>query len=258
MRKHWARRMILKATACAFAFYQLALSFAALGRGAGVDVDYRNPPREYVTAASDANAIWVEKELHDKDPQLETRAFDRLRKVLALIKTRVPPGAAAELASPRIILLYGEKATAGGRPSGARYFRKSAPDRDTWIDPRWGHCIVIWSAANYLSQSDLWASKLIMHELAHSFQLGRYPERQPDLMAAYRHAMAAGLYRGVENDKGRKIDKAYALASHLEYFAELSAIYFVGGDYFPFDKAKLENYDPDGYALVEKLWGIRP
>jgi len=97
-----------------------------------------------------------------------------------------------------------------------------------------------------------------MHELAHSFQLNRYPERQPDLMAAYRHALDAGLYRGVKTTKGTTIDKDYALASHLEYFAELSAIYFVGGNYFPFDRRGLENYDPPGYALVEKLWSIRP
>jgi hypothetical protein len=250
--------MILKAAAYVAAFLQVPLPFGRHGRAASVGVNYRYPPREYITAASDANAIWVEKELHDNDPELETKAVERLRKVLALIKTCVPVGAAAELASPPIILLYGEKATAGGRPSGARYFSKSAPDRDASIDPRWGHCIVIWSAANYLKQSDLWAAKLIMHELAHSFQLGRYPERQPDLMAAYRHALGTGLYRNVESDKGRTIEKAYALANHLEYFAELSAVYFVGANYFPFDKTGLERYDPQGYALVEMLWGIRP
>jgi len=258
MRNDWVRSTILKATVCAFAFFQLVLSLLTHVRAAGVDVDYRNPPREYVTAASDVNAIFVEKELHDKDPQLETKALERLRRVLAFINARVPPGAAAELASPPIILLYGEKATAGGRAQGARYFRKSSPDRDARLDPRWRHCVVIWSAANYLNQSDVWASKLIMHELAHSFQLGRYPERQPDLMAAYHHAVETGLYRDVTTDTGSTLEKAYALASHLEYFAELSAIYFVGGNYFPFDKAKLENYDPQGYALVEKLWGIRP
>ena len=34
-------------------------------------------------------------------------------------------------------------------------------------------------------------------------------------------------------------------------------MYFVGVEYFPRDRAGLERYDPVGYALIEKLWGIR-
>jgi hypothetical protein len=34
-------------------------------------------------------------------------------------------------------------------------------------------------------------------------------------------------------------------------------MYFVGADYFPEDRAGLRAYDPTGYAMVEKLWGIR-
>ncbi len=36
--------------------------------------------------------------------------------------------------------------------------------------------------------------------------------------------------------------------------AELSAIYFVGGNYYPYDRAQLKKYDPVGYKMVEDLW----
>jgi hypothetical protein len=57
-------------------------------------------------------------------------------------------------------------------------------------------------------------------------------------------------------EEGSSDYKYHAAQNHLEYFAELTAIYFVGADYFPKDRAGLKACDPDGYALVEKLWGI--
>ena len=58
-----------------------------------------------------------------------------------------------------------------------------------------------------------------------------------------------------EEDKGTH-NPNYAAQNHLEYFAELTAMYFVGANYFPRDRAGLKAYDPAGYALVETLWGL--
>jgi hypothetical protein len=34
-------------------------------------------------------------------------------------------------------------------------------------------------------------------------------------------------------------------------------MYFVGCNYQPFTRAELKTYDPVGYALVEKMWGVK-
>jgi dipeptidyl-peptidase-4 len=117
--------------------------------------------------------------------------------------------------------------------------------------------VVIYSAANYARISDFWALKVLVHEFAHAQQLEHWPENQPDIVQAFEHAAVQGLYKGVKDDKGKVLDKAYAAVNQLEYFAELSCMYFVGCNYQPFDRKELEKYDPDGYAMVETMWGVK-
>ena len=87
-------------------------------------------------------------------------------------------------------------------------------------------------------------------------QLEQWPEDQPDIYQAWKNAMKLGLYRKVKNDRGKTVKKAYAAVNQLEYFAELSCMYFVGCDYQPFDRKELQRYDPVGYAMIEKMWAL--
>jgi hypothetical protein len=66
-----------------------------------------------------------------------------------------------------------------------------------------------------------------------------------------------GLYRDVKDVNGDRIETAYAAHNALEYFAELSCAYFLRGEYAPFERPALQTYDPEGYALIETLWGLR-
>lgn len=75
-------------------------------------------------------------------------------------------------------------------------------------------------------------------------------------MSYLRKAQDQKLYQNVRDTKGRILSMAYACRNQLEYFAELSAMYFVGGNYLPFDKQGLQSYDPIGYAMVEQAWGL--
>ena len=83
-----------------------------------------------------------------------------------------------------------------------------------------------------------------------------YPSRHPSLMFAYNQAMAKKLYRNVKTKIGQIKSKAYSAKNHREYFAELSAMYFVGADYFPFSAERLKKYDFNGYKIIEQLWRI--
>jgi len=48
----------------------------------------------------------------------------------------------------------------------------------------------------------------------------------------------------------------YAAQNQLEYFAELSAMYFVGCNYPPANRSELKAYDPAGYDMIERYWDV--
>ena len=63
----------------------------------------------------------------------------------------------------------------------------------------------------------------------------------------------AGQYKNVKRPDGSIAD-AYARHSAPEYFAELSEAWFGRKDFYPFTRADLAAYDPDGEALIPRLW----
>lgn len=53
----------------------------------------------------------------------------------------------------------------------------------------------------------------------------------------------------------RDLPHAYAIASHMEYFAELGVAYFVTNySYFPFTRRDLQESDPVGYGVIAGAW----
>jgi hypothetical protein len=220
-------------------------------------VDFNHPPREYVMHAAQGWEILMEKQLEDEAPDLAKRALTRLEKKLGEMAAVLPAEALPDLRRVKIFLMYGPKAKAGGRSSGLEYFRPGAAKHQAWLDPRMAPSVVIFNAANYATLSEFWAIKALVHEFGHAQHLEHWPENRADIYEAWDHAMKAGLYQSLRpEDKGTHYPN-YAAQNHLEYFAELTAAYFVGINYFPKDGAGLKAYDPTGYALIEKLWGIR-
>ena len=54
--------------------------------------------------------------------------------------------------------------------------------------------------------------------------------------------------------RGRRSIRRYALTNQLEFFAELSCMYFIKCNYEPSDRRQLKAYDPVGYAMIRKMW----
>src|SRR4029077_19929791 len=106
----------------------------------------------------------------------------------------------------------------------------------------------------YTRLTPLWALKALVHELAHEYHLTRWPEKYAPIYEAWEHARRRGLYRNVRDDKGKLHPLAYAMTNQLEYFAELSTMYFARCNYPPHDRAELARYDPEGFAVVRRLW----
>lgn len=220
-------------------------------------VNYREPEREYEEVPAEGWTIQVEKQLVTEEPELAAKAAARFGKKLNEALAAFPEGSHAHLKKVKIFLMYGSKAKGGGRDSGFEYFQPHAPDCYKTLDPRWGNSIVAYSAANYVWQSELWALKLPVHEMAHAWHLGQWPEDREEIVRAYDHAMEKELYRNVHTDQGEDRKQAYAIQNPLEYFAELSCMYFAECDYSPRNRRDLEAYDPDGYAMIRQLWGVK-
>jgi hypothetical protein len=98
---------------------------------------------------------------------------------------------------------------------------------------------------------------MLLHELAHAYH-ARLNVMRPDVRAAHQRARAAGLYGPVAyvlNTPDKPRD-AYAATNPTEYFAELTEARFGRNDFFPFTHEDLRAYDPEGLAVVDKLWHL--
>lgn len=220
-------------------------------------VNYSEPPREYEAVPLNGRTIQVERQLLSDSPDLAKQALGRLEQKLGEAFAALPESSHDNLKKLQLFLMYGPNAKGGGRDNGLEYFQKNAPECYRTLDPRWGSSVVIYSAENYVWISDFWALKALVHEFAHAHQLEQWPEDQPDIYQAWEKAMSRGLYRNVRDEQGKTLEKAWATVNQLEYFAELSCMYFVGCNCQPFNRKELKTYDPTGYAVVEKMWGAR-
>ncbi len=215
------------------------------------EVDYCTPRREYYKTGTNWT-IYLEQILVDTDKAYADKALNKLEQNLNEIVAKLPPTAAQQLKKLDIYLMKGEKS--GVNEGGMSYIRPGEPKNYHYLDPRWQHAIVVYSAKTLMYLDEMWTKKALMHELAHAWHISNWPQRHPPIYNAYLNAKNKGLYRNIEDYKGRKIEAAYAIKNQMEYFADLSAMYFVGGNYFPYSKGKLQKYDNDGHQMIEFLW----
>jgi len=220
-------------------------------------VDFRTPPRHYESKEYRGRTYQIETSLVRAAPKIAEKAVLRLHKNIDIVLKKFPKHTNADLSAVRYFIMHGPEAVGGGRPSGLAFIREKQPDRKQHLDPTWGNSIVVYCGKNYVNITDLWAQKSVAHELAHAHHLHRWPEKQADILAAYDAAMKQMLYRNVRNNKGGTIAEAYATVNQLEYFAELSSMYFVGCNYEPSNRRKLRQYDPRGYEMIEKMWAVQ-
>ena len=240
-------------------FFLLLFSSGALAEwnfAPKAQINYRVPPRTYARVEHGDLVVFVEQQLQNEDPVLAKRALARLEAKRTEAIGSLPAATQAALRKIPFYLMYGPKAAGGGRANGLRYFPEASPERNNWEDPNWKNVIVVHSAENYVRITDFWALKALAHELAHAYHLQHWPPNLPELVQAWKNAVNRGLYRNVVDENGKTHEEAYPRVNALEYFAELSAMTFVGCNYFPHNRAELEAYDPEGARLVRKLWGL--
>ena len=216
-------------------------------------VSYRIPRREYARENSKWD-IRVESYLLDGDPDLYQSSVTKLNDVLSEIFSILPKRAAQKLSNIRIFLMCGENSPLGGRKNGMSYIRKGEHTNYSYLDPIWEHSVVIYSAKNFKYLNRVWSRKAIMHELAHAWHITNWADNHPPIYNSWVNTKNSNRFQDVPDIKGKTIKNGYARKNHREYFAELSAIYFVGGNYYPYNKDGLKKYDPQGFRVVQGLW----
>lgn len=99
---------------------------------------------------------------------------------------------------------------------------------------------------------------VVLHELSHAFHDQVLGFDNPEIVAAYKNAVAGKTYDKVQRWHGVSgritTERAYAMTNPQEYFAECSEAYFGRNDFFPFTREELEKHDPDIYKLLERFW----
>ena len=94
---------------------------------------------------------------------------------------------------------------------------------------------------------------VILHELAHAFHDQRLDFDEPRIKAAHAkfkesgHGDAALLYNG-------KRVRHYGLTNQMEFFAEMTESFFGVNDFFPFNRAELQEAEPELFQLLTEIW----
>lgn len=99
---------------------------------------------------------------------------------------------------------------------------------------------------------------VVLHELAHGFHDQVLGFNNPAILTAYKKAVAGKTYDKVQRWHGVSgrvsHERAYAMTTPQEYFAENTEAFFGRNDFYPFTREELERHDPEMYKILEQVW----
>lgn len=197
--------------------------------------------------------VRINPALFEKAKASTETALELLQKQLEEIVRVVPAPAVARL---REVTLWFSPPYPGVRP-GAEYHPGADWLRQHGRNPAMVKGVEFTDIADFEREMNRMPN-FALHELAHSYHDRVLSFDNPEIIAAYQHAKAKGLYDNVErwNGSGRPttFERAYAMTDPQEYFAESSEAFFSRNDFFPFTRAELEKHDPEMFHLLDRLW----
>ncbi|MEE2971639.1 MAG: hypothetical protein VX672_00800, partial [Planctomycetota bacterium] len=98
---------------------------------------------------------------------------------------------------------------------------------------------------------------MVLHELAHGYHDQVFGYEDEEIVRAFERSRDAGYYDEVGHISGNP-RRHYALTNQMEWFAETTEALFGTNDFHPYVRSELREVDPEGAALVERLWRIDP
>lgn len=196
--------------------------------------------------------VGIAQALIDDQPAATERALELLKAQLAEVVRVVPKAAVEELR--KVPLWF--SAEYPDIPARAEYHPDSGWLRANRRDPGMAKGVEFTNIRVFEAETRRMPN-FALHELAHAYHDRFLSFDEPRIIAAYEKAKAAGKYDKVErrDSEGRsRMDRAYAMTNHKEYFAETTEAFFSRNDFYPFNKEELKQHDPDMAALLEILW----
>jgi hypothetical protein len=197
--------------------------------------------RPYEDRQVEGFTVHLSPEWAERDPALKQRCLDILSSSLARLAQVVPAPAWQKLRQVPIWLEYEDVHFINGAYHPSRLWLVGHgldPDKAKSVQFTRNLAALIDSQPN-----------LVLHELAHAYHDLVLSDGDPAIIAAYQRALASSLYDSVERNNGSR-ERAYALTSHREFFAELSEAYFGRNDFFPFTREQLRAFDPESFKVI--------
>lgn len=195
--------------------------------------------------------IQVDDRLVDgADAELGKTALALINSRLADIKLALPADKIEQLQKVTIWLdrTHGELRAAQYHPSVG------------WLtahgyDKRLARCVHIPDAADFVSRRHQrvqpWS---LMHELAHAYHDQVLDFDHPEIKDLWQQVKQSGRFESVLHIDGRKT-RHYALTDQKEFFAEMTESYLGTNDFHPFNRAELQQDEPEIHALFGRIWG---
>ena len=94
---------------------------------------------------------------------------------------------------------------------------------------------------------------MVLHELAHGYHDQVFGYDDEAIIEAFERSRDAGYYDQVGHISG-KPRRHYALTNQMEWFAETTEALYGTNDFHPYVRSELREVDPEGAALVQRLW----
>ena len=192
--------------------------------------------------------------LAQQKPQVD-EALVLMKKQLEEIVRVVPPRAVAALQK---VTIWFSPEYPGVQPR-AEYHPGADWLRDNKRDPAMARGVEVTNARIFAQETDRMPN-FVLHELAHAYHHQVLPDGfdNAEIKAAYEKALAGKTYDKVErrlgNGRPNTFEKAYAMTSSQEYFAECTEAFFSRNDFFPFTREELAKHDPEMFRLLRRLW----
>ena len=122
--------------------------------------------------------------------------------------------------------------------------------------PEKAKCVEISNARRFIQRWSHHKANVMLHEFAHAYHDLHLSFGRKDIVESFKKAEASKSYDKVQHIGGSK-HRAYAMTDHKEYFAELTESFFGCNDYYPFVRPQLKEHDPEAYAIVKEVWGVK-
>jgi len=97
---------------------------------------------------------------------------------------------------------------------------------------------------------------VILHELSHAYHDQKLGFDEARIQAAYDRFKQSGHGDATLLYNGKRV-KHYGLTTPMEFFAEMTEAYFGVNDFFPFNRAELQEAEPQVFELLKEIWNAK-